>query len=227
MPKTDSSFDPAEYAPVAERITLFYGQYPTGRILTRALRVSERIVLFRAAVYRAADDARPAATGWASERPGDGEINTVACVENTETSAIGRALANLGITAGRARPSREEMEKAQRARVRPRTAASSPSAPSAATDDAVLATRDDLADLEEVLIEAERLGFDEARAAEIRQLLGRGRATPPEPIARVTVVALQQRLRVWLHRRNRASSRGRPVTHPRTSGGETSDRVRE
>ena len=206
MPKTDSSFDPAEYAPVAERITLFYGQYPTGRILTRALRVTERIVLFRAAVYRSADDARPAATGWASERPGDGEINTVACVENTETSAIGRALANLGITAGRQRPSREELEKAQRARQRPRVAAASATAPPAATDDAVLATRDDLADLEEVLSEAERRGYAEARAGEIRALLERASAerARPEPVALVTVKGLQRELRGWLARRDRA-----------------------
>jgi hypothetical protein len=72
--------------------------------------------MFRASVYRDARTRWPAATGWASERVGDGDINTVACLENTETSAIGRALANLGFTASKNRPSAEEMEKADRAR---------------------------------------------------------------------------------------------------------------
>lgn len=39
---------------------------------------------------------------------GDGDINTVACLENAETSAIGRALANLGFSAARQPPLREE-----------------------------------------------------------------------------------------------------------------------
>src|SRR5919199_6087824 len=116
MAKGDLDLDGGEYAPVAERITLFYARYPTGRIITKLVSRSEREVVFQALVYRAAHDARPAATGWAAEREGDGDVNTVACVENTETSAIGRALANLGFTASRQRPSREEMEKAARGR---------------------------------------------------------------------------------------------------------------
>ena len=98
MPKTTLPFDSGAYAPVAERIALFYERHSTGRIVTELV---ERgvVVVFKALVYRAAEDISPAATGWASERVGDGEINAVACVENTETSAIGRALANLGFTA--------------------------------------------------------------------------------------------------------------------------------
>src|SRR3954447_13947493 len=108
----------ADYALVSDRITLFYQRYPAGRIVTRLHSRTEREVTFQALVYRGPDDHRPAATGWASERRGDGEINEVACLENTETSAIGRALANLGFTASTRRPSREEMEKAARERVR-------------------------------------------------------------------------------------------------------------
>jgi len=103
MPKTDARFDPSGYALVADRIARFYQQFPTGRIVTKLHSRGERggvgEVTFRALVYRAADDRRPAATGWASEREGDGEINTVACLENAETSAVGRALANLGFSA--------------------------------------------------------------------------------------------------------------------------------
>src|SRR5437868_10652625 len=114
----EGAFDPASYAPVAERISLFYESFPRGRIITEMISRTERDVVFRALVYRQADDSDPAATGWAAEREGDGEINTVACLENTETSAIGRALANLGFTASRERPSAEEMAKVSRARVR-------------------------------------------------------------------------------------------------------------
>src|SRR5881398_2802132 len=114
----DGAFDLASYAPVAERITRFYETFPRGRIITELVSRTERDVVFRAFVYRDASDAEAAATGWAAEREGDGEINSVACLENTETSAIGRALANLGFTASRERPSAEEMAKVSRARAR-------------------------------------------------------------------------------------------------------------
>ena len=118
MGKGDAEFDRDGYAPVADRIALFYERFPMGRIETSLVERSDRGVLFRAAVYRGPDERRPAATGWAAEREGDGEINTVACLENTETSAVGRALANLGFTASRQRPSAEEMAKVARERAR-------------------------------------------------------------------------------------------------------------
>ena len=117
MPKSDLLTGP-EYAPVADRVALFYDRFPEGRIITHLAMHNEREIMFRASVYRDARSKWPAATGWASERVGDGDINTVACLENTETSAIGRALANLGFTASKNRPSAEEMEKAHRARQR-------------------------------------------------------------------------------------------------------------
>jgi hypothetical protein len=117
VPKSDLPIGP-EYAPVADRIALFYDRFPEGRIITQLTMHNEHEIVFQASVYRGEKSRVPAATGWASERIGDGDINTVACLENTETSAIGRALANLGFTASRLRPSLEEMEKADRARER-------------------------------------------------------------------------------------------------------------
>ena len=117
MPKSDLPIG-GEYAPVADRIALFYERFPAGRIITQLTMHNEREVVFRASVYRTEKSRMPAATGWASEKFGDGDINTVACLENTETSAIGRVLANLGFTASKNRPSLEEMEKAARARQR-------------------------------------------------------------------------------------------------------------
>ena len=117
-PKHDLHFDSGDYAPVADRIALFYQRFPEGRIVTELVSRTEKDIVFRALVYRSADEQEPAATGWAAEREGDGDINTVACLENTETSAIGRGLANLGFLASSRRPSREEMIKAARARTR-------------------------------------------------------------------------------------------------------------
>jgi hypothetical protein len=116
--KSDVGFDPAAYAPVAERIRLFWDSFPNGRITTRLVSRIEHDVVFEARVYRSAADSEPAATGWAAEREGDGDVNAVACLENTETSAVGRALANLGFTAAKERPSAEEMQKAARSRSR-------------------------------------------------------------------------------------------------------------
>jgi hypothetical protein len=118
MAKSDHGFDPTAYAPVAERIRLFWGSFPNGRITTRLVSRTEHDVVFEARVYRSANESEPAATGWAAEREGDGDVNAVACLENTETSAVGRALANLGFTAAKERPSAEEMQKAARARAR-------------------------------------------------------------------------------------------------------------
>ena len=208
MPKTDESFDPTDYAPVAERVTLFYARYPHGRIVTRLVKESARRVLFEARVYRSPDEPRPSATGWAAERPGDGMINTVACIENTETSAIGRALANLGLTAGRRRPSLEEMVKAARARqasshvkaedTRPPAAGTWPSAEGTITSTtsprstidgssperiAPLASEDDRLELWELCAEAERAGTSETRLAEIRRLSSGAELTALEAAA--------------------------------------------
>jgi hypothetical protein len=55
----------------------------------------------------------PKATGWAFEIDGVGMSQKTAALETAETSAIGRALANMNLS-GNKRASREEMEKAQR-----------------------------------------------------------------------------------------------------------------
>jgi|TARA_R100000084_G_C4621123_1_gene133207 hypothetical protein len=53
------------------------------------------------------------ATGWAEELRGGTGVNKMACIENTETSAYGRALANLGIHGGEF-ASDNEIDKARR-----------------------------------------------------------------------------------------------------------------
>jgi hypothetical protein len=222
MPKTTLSFNPAEYALVADRISLFYEQYPAGRIVTRMIS-RDRDVVFRAAVYRTPDDRVPAATGWASEREGDGDINMVACVENTETSAIGRALANLGFTASRKRPSREEMVKADRARQRqaheppaheralrvaempasvpyqtsrPAGELGTPASPPVAAPVLNSPATEAAADLRDLLDDAAAKGIPAERLSAVRALLD-------GPLDEAAIVKLEEAVRGWLARHHK------------------------
>jgi hypothetical protein len=183
----DDAFDPAAYAPVAERISLFYEAFPRGRIITELVSRTERDVVFRAVVYRQTEDREPAATGWAAEREGDGEVNAVACLENTETSAIGRALANLGFTATRERPSAEEMAKASRARTRLGIVHQ-------ASNERSTVTTPLTADLTSLINRAERYGLRAARATRWRTALASGRLSQP------ILLRFERRLRLWLDR---------------------------
>jgi hypothetical protein len=206
MPKSDLPFLSDDYSPVADRLRLFYARYSTGRVITRLESKERGEVVFVAEVFRFGTDERPSATGWASEREGDGEINSVACLENAETSAIGRALANLGFTASRQRPSAEEMAKANRARARlAREAESSVRraavrlgrvAETVAHDSPVnaeLAARADwLTDMLDLLHTATRAGLRARRAAAFRARLLGSRDAP------VTVERFARRIRRWI-----------------------------
>ena len=197
----------ADYAPVADRVTLFYARFPQGRIVTDLHSRTEHEITFRASVFRTPDEVEPASTGWASERIGDGEINQVACLENAETSAIGRALANLGFTASRQRPSREEMEKAARERARFAKHLSVVSEPSAGLvgqlstmqaplDADPLQRRANTAhDVLDLLARAEALGFPVRRAEVLRSAVIRTDILP------AWVAELERRLRGWIARR--------------------------
>ena len=189
MSKTDSFFNPDQYATVAERIELFYSRFPQGRINTELVSRAEGEITFKALVYRSADDTLVAATGWASEREGDSDINSVACLENTETSAVGRALANLGFTASSKRPSREEMEKVERLRsrlsIRERTRRENANLHSLAnvTDDVL-----------HLLSNAEAKGFPLRRADVLRQRV-------KEPgLSASRVRKIETSLRTWIRR---------------------------
>jgi hypothetical protein len=196
VPKQDLVLHAGDYAPVADRITLFYQRYPTGRILTRLISRTRYEITVQAFVFRSVTELRPTASGLASERIGDGDVNTVACLENTETSAIGRALANLGLTASARRPSREEMEKANRERARgvaeppPRPANLTTRPPRAGAAD-VQRRADRVHDALDLLDQAERAGLTRKRAQQIRAAL-----TEPT-IGELTVERVERMLRAW------------------------------
>jgi hypothetical protein len=199
MPKDELVLNAGEYAPVADRITLFYSRYPTGRILTRLLAQTEREITVQAYVFRSLAEVRPSATGLASERVGDGDVNTVACLENTETSAIGRALANLGLTASLNRPSREEIAKANRERARriaehsrrPREPSQRLTRPAGPARTDLQSRADRVMDALNLLAEAERTGLVPSRAKRLRTALS-STATTTATIERVERV-----LRAW------------------------------
>ena len=101
------------YAPVSDRIAAFWKDNPDGRITTRLLVDDGTRVLFKAEVYRNAEDAYPMAEGYAEEIRGSSNVNKTSAVENCETSSIGRCLANWKYQASAERPSREEMAKVE------------------------------------------------------------------------------------------------------------------
>lgn len=114
-------FNLADYETVEERIKRFYADNPDGRIVTENLTsVADRSVstwVIRAEVFLTAGDQAnqlPKASGLAFEVDGGNGANQTSALENAETSAIGRALANAGYS-GNKRASREEMEKVLRA----------------------------------------------------------------------------------------------------------------
>jgi len=117
-------FNLQDYEPVEERIKRFYKDHPGGSIITSLESETGHIdfSIFKAEIWV---DRELRATGWSVEqrdkemqRSKSGNeyesVNYSSWLENCETSAIGRALANFNY-AGNKRASREEMEKIDRA----------------------------------------------------------------------------------------------------------------
>ena len=110
------AFNINDYEPVEVRLSRYWEQYPDGRVDTEIVFHSTEQFIVKASIYRNATDLVPFATGFAEERVDNNprRVNFASALENCETSAIGRALANGGFAPKGARPSREEMTKASR-----------------------------------------------------------------------------------------------------------------
>ena len=107
-------FNLDDYEPVAVRHSRWLEQHPNGRTITHMVSTpGADICVIRAELWL--EDVC-IATGYAEEVRGAGNVNRTSHVENCETSAVGRALANAGMagTDVNKRPSREEMSKVQR-----------------------------------------------------------------------------------------------------------------
>ena len=108
------SFNPADYAEVAERLPLFWKDCPRGRIITEIIVDDGTRIVMRADLYADIGDAVPTTTGYAEEVRGSSMVNKTSALENCETSAVGRALANYQFQGSKKRASLEEMVKVYR-----------------------------------------------------------------------------------------------------------------
>lgn len=122
------SFNPADYAEVAERLPLFWKDCPRGRIITEIIVDDGTRIVIRAELYADLTDAVPTTTGFAEEIRGSSMVNKTSALENCETSAIGRALANYQFQGSKKRASLEEMVKVYRQGEEPQTTTNAPAA---------------------------------------------------------------------------------------------------
>lgn len=92
----------AGYVEVKDRIAAFYELFGNGRLVTDAVEIltapdGKQRVMVKALAYRTPDDEHPAVGYSWMELPGTTNYTRGSELENTETSAIGRAIGFLGI----------------------------------------------------------------------------------------------------------------------------------
>jgi len=103
-------FNIEDYEPVEARLSRFWEQHQEdGRIETELVSHNAGHYIVKAIIW--VGD-RQVATGLADEHTEQKGVNARNALENAETSAIGRALANFNFAPKGKRPSREEMVKA-------------------------------------------------------------------------------------------------------------------
>lgn len=106
-----------DYEPVEQRLMRFKADYPDYRMQSDLVDMTgepgKTRWVVNVIIWKHKDDVEPSANGYAFELDGAGMTQKAAALETCETSALGRALANLGYVGNR-RVTREEMAKVQR-----------------------------------------------------------------------------------------------------------------
>jgi len=107
------AFNLDDYEPVASRLDRFLKAHPEARIITDLVHYVGDFAVFKAELWL---NGEIIATGWEEEVRNSSHINKTSHLANAETGALGRALANAGLSGSdfTKRPSREEMSKVQR-----------------------------------------------------------------------------------------------------------------
>ena len=108
-------FNLADYEPVEVRLEKFINEHKDFRISTELEVVDTNRYIVKAYLYKNFADTVAWATGLAEETVTSRGVNQTSALENCETSAIGRALANAGYAPKGKRASREEMTKVVKA----------------------------------------------------------------------------------------------------------------
>jgi hypothetical protein len=112
-------FNLEDYETVEERLVKYWKDHPDGRIDTTLVEHTLQRFIVKASIYRTEVDGQAWTTGYAEETVSTRGVNSTSALENCETSAIGRALANAGYVTKGKRPSREEMAKVKAAEPKP------------------------------------------------------------------------------------------------------------
>jgi hypothetical protein len=110
-------FNLEDYETVEVRLEKFIKDFPDFRVETELVSFQNDRYIVKAWLYRTFADSTPFASGLAEETISSRGVNATSALENCETSAIGRALANAGYASKGKRPSKEEMVKVARTKL--------------------------------------------------------------------------------------------------------------
>lgn len=102
-----------DYVMVSDRVLFFNEEYKKGSIQTELVRYENKQIIIKAKVTPDTEKPERYFTGYAQEIEGSGFINKTSALENAETSAIGRALAMMGIGVIESIASADEINKAK------------------------------------------------------------------------------------------------------------------
>lgn len=106
-------FKGKKYVLVSDRVLFFNDNYPDGSIMTEMMSEPKDEVVIIKATIKPSEGQNRTFTGYSQAKWGDGYINKTSALENAETSAVGRALAFMGIGVIESIASVDEINKAQ------------------------------------------------------------------------------------------------------------------